>query len=303
MSAFSEFNISANSFIEGNLLWGKKLAQQVRNHIKNVCMKEKLKPGLAVLLAGNDPASQIYVGGKEKAAAEAGFFSEVKTLPENCTQEELLAVIHEWNMNPAIHGILVQLPLPRHINEQNIIQSILSRKDADGFHFENQGKLLCNVPGTVACTPLGIAMMLYFSGVDITGKHAVILGRSNIVGKPMAQLLLNIFNCTVTTCHSRTREINRYAEQADILISAMGVRDVISSSSVRKGAIVIDVGMHRSNGKLTGDLDFDAICHKASLITPVPGGVGPMTIAMLLYNTLQNALKYKKDTEILSGES
>ena len=269
---------------------GKKLAESLRAHIKEEIQKAGIRPGLAVILVGDDPASQVYVGGKEKAALETGFLSRIVRLPATAQQEEIIAEIHKFNRDPEIHGMLVQLPLPKHLNEREILQSIVPEKDADGFHFVNQGKLLSGEETTLSCTPAGILLMLSQLGRNLTGKHAVVIGRSNIVGKPMAQLLLSVLNMTVTTCHSKTEELSSFVESADVLISATGVRGVVDTTRIKPGAIVVDVGMHRIDGKLTGDLDLAPVVEKASYYTPVPGGVGPMTIAMLLFNTYRNAL-------------
>ena len=285
----AEFKIAPQNWIYGKELLGKELSKFIRAQIAAEVAAGKNKPGLAAVLVGNDPASEIYVSHKEKAAQEVGFLSRVIRLPTETSQTELLQLIDELNDDPAIHGILVQLPLPKHLEENVILQQIAPTKDADGFHYENIGRLSANNPqATVACTPLGIMLMLKLLPVDLTGMHAVVLGRSNIVGKPMAQLLLNEGQCTVTICHSKTKNLAEHIARADILVAAMGRRGVVDPSWLKAGAIVIDVGIHRTEKGLCGDLDFAAIKEKASYITPVPGGVGPMTIAMLLYNTLQN---------------
>lgn len=295
-----DFQIDSSRWVEGNLLYGKHLAGAIREHIAHQTAELSEKPGLAALLVGEDEASRVYVGHKEKDAAKCGFHSEVVRLPADSTQEQVLAQVHSWNTDPAIHGIIVQLPLPAHLNATEIIQAVSPEKDADGFHFINMGRLLAKEQATVACTPLGVMVMLNEAGVDLSGKHAVVLGRSNIVGKPMAQLLLDSGQCTVTVCHSRTVNINDYVEQADILISAMGVRGIVDHSRVKSGAIVIDVGMHRVDGKLKGDLDYELLTDVASLITPVPGGVGPMTRAMLMVNTLENYQRIRTNQSYLS---
>ncbi len=282
------------TWVDGKKLGGKKLAELLRLHIKGEIFKTGIKPGLAVILVGEDAASQIYVAGKEKAAVELGFDSRVVRLPAAVTQEALVSEIHRFNVDTSIHGILVQLPLPRHLNEAEILQAIVAEKDADGFHYINQGKLAAGIAATLPCTPAGVALMLREisqapTGLSLAGKHAVVVGRSNIVGKPMAQLLLSGLNMTVTMCHSRTHELQRFVADADVLVSATGVRGVIDAAKIKTGAVVIDVGMHRIDGKVTGDLDLAPVADRASFYTPVPGGVGPMTIAMLLFNTFRNA--------------
>ena len=242
---------------------------------------------------GEDAASQIYVASKEKAAQELGFTSVIVRLPAAAKQEEIVAKVHEFNQAANIHGILVQLPLPKHLNEKEILQAIIPAKDADGFHYVNQGKLLAGEETVLPCTPAGITLMLMQLGLDLTGKHAVVVGRSNIVGKPMAQLLLSMLNMTVTTCHSKTQNLAALVRDADVLVSATGVRGVVDTKDIKPGAIVVDVGMHRIDGKLTGDLDLTPVAEKALYYTPVPGGVGPMTIACLLYNTVKAACAAK----------
>jgi methylenetetrahydrofolate dehydrogenase (NADP+)/methenyltetrahydrofolate cyclohydrolase len=283
-------------WVDGKRLMGKKLAELLRQHIKEEIAKTGIKPGLAVILVGDDAASQIYVAGKEKAALELGFDSRIVRLPANATQEALIAEIHRFNLDASVHGILVQLPLPAHLNESQILQAIVAEKDADGFHYLNQGRLAAGIAATLPCTPAGIALMLRelaaaksLPAPELAGRHAVVVGRSNIVGKPMAQLLLTGLNMTVTMCHSKTHNLQRFVADADVLVSATGVRGVIDEKMIKSGAIVIDVGMHRIDGKVTGDLIMSEVEGKASYYTPVPGGVGPMTIAMLLFNTYQNA--------------
>lgn len=282
-------------WVDGKKLMGKKLAELVRQHIKEETAKTKLKPGLAVILVGDDAASQIYVAGKEKAAVELGFDSRIVRMPANVPQEALVSEIHRFNLDSSVHGILVQLPLPAHLNEAEILQAIAAEKDADGFHYLNQGRLAAGIAATLPCTPAGVALMLRELAaakvVELAGRHAVVVGRSNIVGKPMAQLLLSGLNMTVTMCHSKTHNLQRFVADADVLVSATGVRGVIDEAQIKSGAIVIDVGMHRIDGKVTGDLNLASIENRVSLYTPVPGGVGPMTIAMLLYNTYQNAVR------------
>lgn len=285
------------TWVEGKKLMGKKLAELLRQYIKEETAKKQLKPGLAVILVGDDAASQIYVAGKEKAALDLGFDSRIVRLPANVTQEGLISEIHKFNLDVSIHGILVQLPLPAHLNEEQVLQAIIAEKDADGFHFVNQGKLAAGIAATLPCTPAGIALMLRElanapgAAANFVGRHAVVVGRSNIVGKPMAQLLLTGLNMTVTICHSKTQNLQNFVAAADVLVSATGVRGVIDEKQIKPGAIVIDVGMHRIDGKVTGDLVMSEVENRASYYTPVPGGVGPMTIAMLLFNTYQNAVR------------
>jgi len=289
-----KLNIEQEKWVDNKLLSGKNLAIEIKNYLTERVREENIKPGLAVLIVGEDEASKIYVRNKEKSALKIGFHSVVKTMPADTSEKDILQILNNWNNDDSIHGILTQLPLPKHLDTQKIVQAIVPEKDADGFHFENMGRLVATQQGTVACTPLGIAIMLKNLDVDLTGKNAVVLGRSTIVGKPMASLLMDVFQCTTTVCHSRTKNIQQYVEQADVLVAAMGVRDIVSSSWIKKNAIVIDVGMHRVDGKLAGDLDYKDIIETASFVTPVPGGVGPMTIAMLLYNTFQNAMNILK---------
>ena len=274
---------------------GKALAQKMQGALTEKVgqMKEKygLVPGLVVILVGDNPASQIYVRNKEQAALKAGFRSETVRLSESVSEEELIELIGQYNADPAFHGILVQLPLPQHINDKKIILAIDPNKDVDGFHPMNTGHLWSGRPGMVPCTPAGIMELLHEYGVNLEGKHAVIVGRSNIVGKPMAQLLLDK-NATVTLTHSRTRQLPDIARQADILIVAIGSGHFVTKEFIKEGAVVIDVGMNRSEtGKLIGDVKFEEAAEAASLITPVPGGVGPMTITMLLEQTYQAALR------------
>ncbi len=270
---------------------GKKLAAKIKDDIRLETSKMEKKPGLAVILAGNDPGSVVYVKNKEKDALEVGFHSEVHRLAEDVSEQEVLDLIKKLNEDAAIHGILVQLPLPGGMDEDKVTNSVAPEKDVDGFTYENAGKLVTGADGLTACTPAGCIEMIDSAGVDLTGKNAVVIGRSNIVGKPMAILLLKK-HATVTVCHSRTRGLPQTAAKADILVAAIGRAKMIGPEYVKEGAVVIDVGMNRDeNGKLCGDVDFEAVKDKASFITPVPGGVGPMTRAMLLKNTLK---AYKK---------
>ncbi|HQL90037.1 MAG TPA: bifunctional methylenetetrahydrofolate dehydrogenase/methenyltetrahydrofolate cyclohydrolase FolD [Syntrophales bacterium] len=273
---------------------GNRIAQAVRDEVRTQAfeLKEKkgITPGLAVILVGDDPASKIYVGRKEKAAAEAGFLSREFRLPAETTEDRLREIVAGLNADSSIHGILVQLPLPKHINPDVVIETIDPRKDVDGFHPVNIGGLFTGRPGHRACTPLGVIELLDRTGIPIEGKEAVIVGRSNIVGKPLALMLLNR-HATVTVCHTRTRDLPAVTRRADILVAAAGKAEMIRGDMVKEGAVVIDVGINRgADGKLTGDVAFAEAAARASYITPVPGGVGPMTIAMLLRNTLNSAV-------------
>ncbi|MBI3348725.1 MAG: bifunctional methylenetetrahydrofolate dehydrogenase/methenyltetrahydrofolate cyclohydrolase FolD [Burkholderiales bacterium] len=248
------------------------------------------QPGLAVVLVGDNPASQVYVRNKVKACEEAGIHSVLEKYDATMTEAELLARVDALNNDPTIHGILVQLPLPKHIDDHKVIESISPAKDVDGFHVASAGALMVGEPGFKACTPYGCMKMLESIGMkDLKGKHAVVIGRSNIVGKPMAMMLLAA-NATVTVCHSGTADLRAMTAQADVIVAAVGKRNVLTADMVKPGAVVIDVGMNRNDeGKLCGDVDFDGVKQVAGWITPVPGGVGPMTIAMLLVNTLESA--------------
>lgn len=273
---------------------GKKIAQKIRSELKLEIQNLKIKPELRVILVGNNPASQIYVKNKEKYASEVGIKSETIRLPEDITEEKLLKQIKKLNKDKHINGILVQLPLPSHINEFSVINAIAPEKDVDGFTIYNKGLLSIGKPALTPCTPLGIIELLKQYKVNIASKNAVVIGRSNIVGKPMAQLLLNE-DATVTICHSKTKNLAEMTANADILISAVGKPKFIGKKYVKKGATVIDVAMNRDtkNNRWVGDVDFDNVSKVAKFITPVPGGVGPMTIAMLLKNTVQ-AYKIQK---------
>ena len=277
--------------MSAEILSGKTMSESLRAEIASrvSALKERgLTPGLAVILVGNDPASEIYVRNKGNGCAEVGMYSRTINMPEETTQEQLEAAIEELNNDPAIHGILVQLPLPKHLDEQAALAKILPEKDVDGFHLINAGHMLTGTPGVVACTPKGALYMIQSTGVDLSGKEAVVIGRSNIVGKPMAMLLLQQ-NCTVTMCHSRTKNLAEHTRRADILVAAVGKAGFVTADMVKPGAIVIDVGINRVNGKVKGDVDFDAVKEVAGWITPVPGGVGKMTITMLLMNTVEAA--------------
>ena len=281
---------------------GKQVAADIRAELKDEIAKLKTRgivPGLGVILVGDDPASQSYVTGKERACAEIGIYSDDNRLPASTSQEELIALVERMNHNPRIHGILVQLPLPKHLDESAVLLAIHPDKDADGLHPVNLGRMVMGEKAILSCTPHGVLQLLVRSGVTIDGAHAVIVGRSNLVGKPLANMLTQkspTGNATVTVCHTRTKNLAQYTRQADILIAAIGRPGTITADMVKDGAVVIDVGVSRVDDatkkagyRLVGDVDFDAVKEKASLITPVPGGVGPMTITMLLHNTLDSA--------------
>ena len=278
--------------MSAQLLDGKLMSDELRVRIAErvAALKEKgVHPGLAVILVGEDPASQIYVRNKEKGCEQVGMHSIAIRLPAETTQSELEGHIRALNADASIHGILVQLPLPRHLGEAAALAVIAPEKDVDGFHVQNAGKLLNGLEGVVACTPKGALEMIRRTGVDLSGKEAVVVGRSNIVGKPMAMLLLQQ-NCTVTMCHSRTADLAAHTRRADVLVAAVGKAKFITADMVKPGAIVIDVGINRNaEGKVVGDVDFDAVKEVAGFITPVPGGVGRMTITMLLENTVEAA--------------
>ena len=277
--------------MSAQLLDGKLMSDELRVRIAErvAALKEKgVHPGLAVILVGEDPASQIYVRNKEKGCEQVGMKSVTIRLPENTTQAELEDHIRALNADASVHGILVQLPLPKHLDEAAALAVIVPEKDVDGFHVQNAGKLLNGLNGVIACTPKGALEMIRRTGVNLSGKEAVVVGRSNIVGKPMAMLLLQQ-NCTVTMCHSRTADLASHTRRADILVAAVGKAGFITADMVKPGAVVIDVGINRVNGKVVGDVDFEGVSQVAGYITPVPGGVGRMTIAMLLDNTVQAA--------------
>lgn len=274
------------------LIDGKAIAKEIRQELAQEVARlrsEGLNPGLTVVLVGDDPASQSYVRGKEKAAQEIGFNSQVIRLPAETSREELLELVHKLNADPAVHGILVQLPLPRPEDEEAVLLAIDPAKDVDGFHPMNVGKLHTGQPTLVPCTPQGVMVMLERMGVSLKGKHAVVVGRSNIVGKPLSMLLL-AQHATVTICHSRTADLGAITRQADVLLAAVGRAGLVTADMVKPGAVVIDVGVNRTaDGKLVGDVAFGPVSEVASAITPVPGGVGPMTIAMLMANTVEAA--------------
>jgi methylenetetrahydrofolate dehydrogenase (NADP+)/methenyltetrahydrofolate cyclohydrolase len=285
------------------ILDGKSIAQEIREGIKKevIELKEKhgIVPGLVTILVGENPASVSYVTAKQRTAHELGFYSVQENLPENVSEEELLKLIDKYNRDEKIHGILVQLPLPKHINERKVLYAIDPRKDVDGFHPVNVGKLVIGEPCFIPCTPYGILILLAKTGIPVDGADVVVIGRSNIVGKPIANLLMQkrkpVGNATVTVCHTGTKDIASHSRRADILIVAAGVPKFVTADMVKEGAVVIDVGVNRigttpdGKAKLCGDVDFDAVKEKASFITPVPGGVGPMTITMLMKNTLESA--------------
>ncbi len=265
---------------------GKSIRETIKKKVEERIEKGLRIPGLAVVIVGEDPASQVYVRNKHKACEEVGFLSSVYRLDEATSEKELLALIDALNQDEEIDGILVQLPLPKHLDPKTVIAAIDPQKDIDAFHTENVGKIMLGEPGFAPCTPAGILSLLRAYNIEITGKHCVIIGRSNIVGKPMAMLMLRE-NATVTVTHSKTKDLVALTRQADILIVAIGKAKFVTADMVKEGAVVIDVGMNRDeNGKLCGDVDFDAVAEKTSFITPVPGGVGPMTITTLLENTL-----------------
>jgi methylenetetrahydrofolate dehydrogenase (NADP+)/methenyltetrahydrofolate cyclohydrolase len=285
------------------ILDGKSIAQEIREGIKKevIELKEKhgIVPGLVTILVGENPASVSYVTAKQRTAHELGFYSVQENLPENVSEDELLKLIDKYNRDEKIHGILVQLPLPKHINERKVLYAIDPRKDVDGFHPVNVGKLVIGEPCFIPCTPYGIMILLAKTGVPVDGAEVVVIGRSNIVGKPIANLLMQkrkpVGNATVTVCHTGTKDIASHSRRADILIVAAGVPKFVTADMVKEGAVVIDVGVNRigttpdGKAKLCGDVDFESVKEKASFITPVPGGVGPMTITMLMKNTLESA--------------
>jgi len=281
---------------------GKQIAAQMREELKAEAarLKERgIVPGLGVILVGDNPASQSYVTAKEKACREIGIYSDDNRLPASTGQRELIALISRMNSDPKIHGILVQLPLPKHLDENEVLFAVTPEKDVDGFHPVNVGKMVAGQRAFLPCTPNGVVQLLLRSGVRIEGAHVVIVGRSNIVGKPLANMLIQkspTGNATVTVCHTRTKNLSSHTLRADIIVAAAGCPNAITADMVKEGAVVIDVGVNRiedatkkSGFRLVGDVDFEGVKEKASLITPVPGGVGPMTITMLLYNTVESA--------------
>lgn len=278
--------------MSAKIIDGKAMAARIKEALKtrvNVLTGRGRQPGLAVILVGANPASRVYVNMKQKACAELGIYSEEHALPENTSEAELIGLIQSLNRNDKIHGILLQLPLPPHLNELKMLEMIDPAKDVDGFHPVNNGKLLAGLPGFLPCTPAGVMDLIRETGVPIAGKECVVVGRSNIVGKPQAILLLRE-NGTVTVCHSRTADLTAVCRRADILVAAVGKPELITADMVKPGAVVIDVGINRdAEGKLTGDVHFSSVKEVAGWITPVPGGVGPMTIAKLMENTVISA--------------
>ena len=274
--------------IDGRAVAGEACIE-IKARVKAVCDKG-VQPCLAVVLVGDNPASKAYVGMKEKKAAELGIKTVGHKLPAETSEEELIALVKQMNADPSIHGILVQLPLPKHISEDNVLMNISAAKDVDGLHPHNAGMLLTGREGFIPCTPKGCVKLVESTGMDITGKHCVVIGRSNIVGKPAALLML-AKNATVTMCHSRTKNLAQFTRAADILISAVGVPNLVTADMIKPGAVVIDVAQCRVDGAWRGDVDFEGALEVSSYITPVPGGVGPMTIAMLMENTVEAAEK------------
>lgn len=278
--------------MSAEIINGKEVSQSIKDELKVevASLKEKgIIPGLSVILVGDDPASHSYVKGKAKASDEVGIKSEVIRKEDTISQEELLAEVNRLNNDPSVHGILVQLPLPKHIEEEAIINAINPAKDVDGFHPMNVGKMVIGEDAFLPCTPHGIIELIKRTGTDLKGKHAVVVGRSNIVGKPVSILLLRE-HATVTICHSKTKNLKEITQQADILVAAIGKAQIITEEYVSPGTLVIDVGVNRiESGKLVGDVDFEGVSKVASFITPVPGGVGPMTITMLMKNTVEAA--------------
>lgn len=285
-----------------HIIDGKQIAAEIRAELKDEVTRLKeqgVVPGLGVILVGEDPASASYVTAKERACEEMGIYSDDNRLPAETTQSELMTIVQRMNGDPKINGILVQLPLPKHINESEVLLGIDPAKDVDGFHPVNVGKMVVGEKAFLPCTPHGVVQLLLRSGVKIEGAHVVIVGRSNIVGKPLANMLIQknaTGNATVTVCHTRTRDLSHYTREADIVIAAAGRPGTVTADMLKDGAVVIDVGVNRVEDatrkrgyRLVGDVDFEAVKEKASLITPVPGGVGPMTITMLLYNTVESA--------------
>ncbi len=274
-----------------NIIDGKLVSKKVREEVAQevTVLKEKgIVPGLAVIIVGDDPASRVYVNNKKKACADVGFYSEEYALPAETTMEQLLEVIDVLNNREDINGILCQLPLPKHLDEKAVIDYIDAKKDVDAFSPVNVGKIMIGDYDFLPCTPAGVMELLKHYEIEVEGKECVVIGRSNIVGKPMSMLLLHK-NGTVTTCHSRTRDLKEVCKRADVLVAAVGIAEFVTADMVKDGAVVIDVGMNRKDGKLCGDVKFDEVSEKASFITPVPGGVGPMTIGMLMKNTLKAA--------------
>ncbi len=286
---------------ENKLIDGKLVSKKILDEIKLEVLNSSIKPGLALILVGNDPASEIYVNMKSKMCAELGYFSVIQKLPETAPESEVLELIEKFNENPEVHGILVQCPLPKHLNEPKILENVSYKKDVDGLHPINAGRLFIGEKSFVPCTPAGIIELFKHYNIDTAGKNVVVIGRSNLVGKPISGLLMQKnkhANATVTICHSATKNISEYTKMADIIVAAMGSAKFLKADMIKSGVIIIDVGTNRIEDasakrgyKLVGDVDFETCIVKASMITPVPGGVGPMTIAMLMKNTLSSAQK------------
>ena len=278
--------------MKAQIINGKQVSQNIKERIKkevSELSKKGIVPGLAVVIVGDDPASRVYVNSKKKACEELGMYSVEYSLPCDTTQEELIDLVNKLNEDEKINGILVQLPLPKHLDEKLVINTIKPEKDVDAFHPVNVGKIMIGDFNFLPCTPAGVMELIKETGIDIAGKECVIIGRSNIVGKPQAMLMLHK-NATVTICHSKTKDLKEVVKRADIVVAAVGVANMVTKDMIKEGAVVIDVGMNRlENGKLCGDVDFEGGSEVASFITPVPGGVGPMTIAMLMENTLTSA--------------
>jgi methylenetetrahydrofolate dehydrogenase (NADP+)/methenyltetrahydrofolate cyclohydrolase len=286
-----------------HILDGKAIAAQVRTELieqtQHLKATHGITPGIGLLLVGDNPASQVYVRSKAKTCEELGYYSVVLHRPPETSEEDVLKQVHTWNADPAIHGILVQLPLPKHIDEHRVLLAIAPSKDVDGFHPENVGRLVAGLPGFVPCTPAGVMEIIKRANIDTKGKHAVVLGRSNIVGKPMANLLYQKnanANAIVTICHTAAPDWTQYTRQADILVAAVGVAEMVKGEHLKEGVVVLDVGINRiddattkSGTRLVGDVEFTSASERASAITPIPGGVGPMTIAMLMLNTFRSA--------------
>ncbi|MES3000169.1 MAG: bifunctional methylenetetrahydrofolate dehydrogenase/methenyltetrahydrofolate cyclohydrolase [Pseudomonadota bacterium] len=274
------------------LIDGNALAKQIRSEVagRTAALKARgVQPALAIILVGEDPASQVYTKHKVNDSTETGLAATLECYPADMSEAELLLRIHALNVDHSVHGILVQLPLPKHMDAHKVIETIAPAKDVDGFHVQSAGALMTGLPGFLSCTPYGCMKLIESTGIDLRGKNAVVIGRSNNVGKPMAMMLLQK-DATVTVCHSRTRDIKAYTLQADVIVAAVGKRNILTADMVKPGAVVIDVGMNRNDeGKLCGDVDFAGVKEVAGWITPVPGGVGPMTRAMLLVNTLEAA--------------
>lgn len=282
--------------MSAKILNGKEVSARIKDELKDKVTelkKDGIFPGLAVVLVGNDPASRVYVNSKKKACEFIGIESFEFTLPEDATEQQLLELVYKLNPDKQVNGILVQLPLPKHINEENIINAINPSKDVDAFHPANVGRIMTGNPIFLPCTPAGVMELIHESGIDVKGKECVVVGRSNIVGKPQAMLLLAEHG-TVTICHSRTVNLEEVCKRADILVAAVGKPEFVKGNMIKPGAVVIDVGINRVDGKIVGDVEFSSASEVASAITPVPGGVGPMTIAMLMKNTVKAAELQKK---------